>query len=552
MKRVSFFVFFKYTFIFFAGCLFAQANGQGKAFYKAGFPQVAKPLLLSELSSNTSEQKSEACYYLGKIYYGENLVDSATFYFNKGLSINTDDAYNNIGLSMLKIKNNPTEANTEFENLFKKNKKNVDIVIAIADAYVQTGAIDMASNYLERVKSIKLKYAPTYVLSGDIELAKKNIGLACGSYEMATLLDESCKEAYVKYARAYRTVNPKLAIEKLTKLKEMVPSFKLTDKELADIYYATNRFDQAIPLYESYLQSGNSNAQDLTKYAMTLFLNKDFVKSFDVAKIGLQKDPRNPGLNRLAMYNAVSMKQYEQGLLYADLLFKKSQNLDISYYDYTYYGKALRETKQWDAAIQEFQKAYKQDSTKNELLKDISEMYTEKGDFANAASNYKKYIHTIETGKKNPEMLMNLGRLYYATGATDTTVSVEVKKQSLLNADTIFSQVAMLEPTGYRANYWRARTNSALDPESTEALAKPFYEQTATLVESKADPKFNSVLIECYNYMGYWSYLKKNYVLSKSYWDKVLAIDPKNTRAIEVSNAIAKTLNAKKKQNSEK
>ena len=109
-------------------------------------------------------------------------------------------------------------------------------------------------------------------------------------------------------------------------------------------------------------------------------------------------------------------------------------------------------------------------------------------------------------------------------------------------ADSVFHSIAEAAPDSYLGNFWRARANSALDPETTLGLAKPFYEEVATLLESKNDPHYNSALIECYSYLGYYYLLAienpalkaeamANKEKSKEYWNKILAIDPANATA---------------------
>ncbi|HEY6914238.1 MAG TPA: hypothetical protein VI413_06140, partial [Paludibacter sp.] len=264
------FLFLAFLFSISALCVSAAtspSDGQGIAYYRAGFPVVAKPLLISEIETNSSN-RAETCFNLGNIYFSDNQLDSAAFYFNKGLVADPMNSLNSIGLTMLKIKSNVETAEAEYKNVLKlkQNKKNVDIYIAIANAYLFNGVLDKAVFYQEKAKSIKTKYAPVYVVLGDIELAKKNIGEACRNYEQAIYFDDKCKEAYIKYARAYKSVNTPLAIEKLEALKAKEPSFLLVDRELADIYYSTNNFSKAAELYANYLQSGNSNVMDLTKY----------------------------------------------------------------------------------------------------------------------------------------------------------------------------------------------------------------------------------------------------------------------------------------------
>jgi len=557
MKRIFLFLTFLFIGVFFLNLSSLQAkDGNGIAYYNAGFSQVAKPLLLEELNS-TTQPVAETCFYLGNIYFEENNLDSAAFYFNKGLTADPLFAMNTIGLNMLKLKSAPEAAGLEIDNLLKNkaNKKNVDVFIAAGRAYLVNGLLDKALQYQETAKKMKSKYAPVYVLLGDIELVKENTGAACSNYELAIYYDDACKEAYIKYARAYRNVNTPLAIDMLGKLKLKEPEFMLVDRELADIYYATNDFEKADHLYENYLKTGNSNVQDLTKYAMTLFLNKDFEKALEVANLGLQKAPRNPAFNRLVMWINVDLKRNDVALAAADNFFNNTDKPDFTYLDYRYYGQALRETKQYDLAIVQFEKALKMDSTKTELWRDISDMYNEKSDYKNAITYYDKYLNSLSAEKKTADELMPLGKLYYSVGTdqkADSLVKKEdaliMKKTALLKADSIFTQVAVLEPTGYRGNFYRARTNSALDPETTQGLANPYYKLTATLIEGKADPRYNSVLIECYSYLGFYSLLQGDNVLSLSYWNKIVAIDPTNATAVKAIEGIEKVQKAKNKK----
>ena len=86
-------------------------------------------------------------------------------------------------------------------------------------------------------------------------------------------------------------------------------------------------------------------------------------------------------------------------------------------------------------------------------------------------------------------------------------------------------------PDSYLGNFWRARTNSALDPETTQGLAKPYYEEVAAFLIDKNDPRYNSALIECYSYLGYYYLVANKLPESKEYWNKILAIDPANATA---------------------
>ena len=265
-----------------------------------------------------------------------------------------------------------------------KNKKNVDLILEAGRAYLENEELLATNDYLERAQKITRKYAPVFVLAGDIFEAKRDAGQACSMYEQAILFDANCREAYVKYARAYRDVNTALAIEMLGRLKVQEPNFSLANKELADIYYSKNDFDKASASYGEYIASGNYDSDDLKQYAMTLFLNKDYSKSLEIAQIGLKINSLDPAFNRFAMYNYIELKQFDKAAVAADLFFNKSKDAQFSYFDYTYNGSLLTEQKKYAEAIASFQKAIKVDSTKTGLLTTISDLYEKAGDPVNA------------------------------------------------------------------------------------------------------------------------------------------------------------------------
>lgn len=100
----------------------------------------------------------------------------------------------------------------------------------------------------------------------------------------------------------------------------------------------------------------------------------------------------------------------------------------------------------------------------------------------------------------------------------------------LKKADEIFAEVAQRVPDNYLGYFWRARTNAMADPESTEGLAKPYYEAALNLLEKKADAS-KALIIECESYLGYYHFLQKDYEQSKVYWNKILTLDPENETA---------------------
>lgn len=439
------------------------------------------------------------------------------------------------------IKTNPVQASEAAGELLKgKNKKNVELVVSVARAYLDAGKLAEAETYMEIAKKADNKDAAVSVLEGDIAFTKKDIGRACQLYEQAIYFNPNCKLGYLKYAQAYKSASPSQAIEKLQQLKTIAPDYLEADKELAEVYYANNRFGKAAETYAKFIDTPIATEDDILKYAFALFLNHDFEKSLQVVQKGLQKNERHAAFNRLAMYNYTDMKRFEAAERAANAFFNASDKADYSYLDYRYYGALLSALKKYDQAIIEYGKAIEKDNTQTDIWREISDAYEQKGDYAQAIATYRKYYDSLTQDKKTPESLFQLGRLYYGEGTSADTLAVQPadRKAALEAADSVFALVAQQAPESYLGELWRARTNSAMDPETTQGLAKPFYEKVTEMLLAKNEPKYNSALIECYSYLGYYYLLKSDYSTSKEFWNKILAIDPNNATAKKALDGI--------------
>jgi tetratricopeptide (TPR) repeat protein len=432
------------------------------------------------------------------------------------------------------IKTNPSQASIEIRQLLKgKNRKDPELLSAIGHAYLESRNTFEAENYLKLAKKANNKVSVVYMLEGAIALVRNDIGVACQAYEQAIYFDPGNKEAYFKYAQVYKNINPAQAIDKLTELKQLDPSSIEIDRALAGVYYSNNRFEEAAEVYSRFINSLEVTEDDLVSYAFTLFLNHDFEKSLQVSTMGLQRNNLNPAFNRLVMYNDVDLKRFDEGLEAADNFFNHSKNPEFSYLDYLYYGHLLNAVKNYDEAIVQYHKAMELDATKN-LWHEISEAYERKGNYKLAINAYKRYEGLLSDDMKTLDTRFQLAKLYYGEGTVSDSLHItnEEKITALQTADSIFAIIVNESPDSYLGTFWRARTNSVLDPETTQGLAKPYYETVANLLESKNDiNRYKSPLIECYSYLGYY-YLVANIIPeSKEYWNKIILIDPENTTA---------------------
>lgn len=461
---------------------------------------------------------------------------AGAFIATGSLFAQSSDAEWQAGLARMKslVQTDPGQASDEAEQLLKgKNKKNPELVIAVARVFLDAGNLAESEEYLALAKKADNKSAAVSLLEGDIALAKKETGVACQMYEQAIYFNPKNEQAYLKLADIYKGANPQQAIEKLEQLKSVDPSNILADKKLAEVYYMNNDFDKATDAYARFIDTPEATEDDMVRYAFALFLNHKFERSLEIVNMGLKLNAHHAAFNRLAMYNYTDLKRFDEAEKAADVFFTEADKVDYSYLDYMYYGHLLSALKKYDEAVVQYQKAIELDNTKTELWREISDAYEQKNDYTNAILAYQKYYQSLPANEQTPDLQFQVGKLYYGKGTqSDTlTVSFDERKAALAAADSVFTIIAAAAPDSYLGNFWRARTNSALDPETTQGLAKPYYEEVVTFLTDKNDPRYNSALIECYSYLGYYYLVANKLPESKEYWNKILAIDPANATA---------------------
>ena len=438
------------------------------------------------------------------------------------------------------IQTKPKQAVEEAQKAIQKDKKNIALIMGIGDVYIRGAKFDEAedlSDYLSSIiKEGDKNRSKVYMLRGDILAAQKQTAEACALYDRAIFLNPGDADAYNRYAETFIKDKPELAIGKLKELVEHRPDMKnAVNKRIGHLYYMTNDFDGAANAYDEVEESAMED-KDIIEHAMSNFFNRSFDRSLAAAEVGHKKNPRKAEFNRLIMYNNTDLKNYTEALAAADNLFHKSDSAKFSFLDYTYYGYALMGVQDYQNAVAQFNKALAMNEARSDVMAQLSAAYEEMGDFDKALELYNKFMNSLEPEQRTLEVTFRLGRLYY-THASNEGISAAEKRRTLASADSVFAVVAQLAPTSHMGNFWRARTNSMLDPESEQGLAKPYYEAVADLLEEKNDPaRYSSTLMECYRYLGYYYFLKKNKTNSAYYWEQVLKLDPENAiakRALE-------------------
>ena len=420
----------------------------------------------------------------------------------------------------------------EIKSIFKANKKNPEVLLAMGRAYYEVRDTVNAAKYANLALARNKNFAKAYILLGDIAVMQDDGGKAAEWYQQAKYFDPTDPEGYFKYAKILRGRSPEEAVSNLEELRIQRPDIAV-DALAARIYYLSNKLEKSIACYDKVTDKSLLNDEDITNYATGAWMLQKRDKSLEMAKYGLSKNARKAAWNRLAFYNLTDMNQTEEALKYADALFNASDSVKISGFDYTYYGTALKNAKQYDKAIEMFQNAANENKDNKEQLniarKNLADAYVAKEDYATGINYYNEYLSNIE--KPSAFDFAGLGTIYQKQASS---LQGEEQVAALKNADAVYAKLAEVHPNQIDfSNFMRARINSTLDPETTEGMAKPFYEALATSLAANTnrDNTDNIRLVEAYRYLGYYYLVKDDKENANIYWNKVLEIDPENETA---------------------
>jgi tetratricopeptide (TPR) repeat protein len=186
--------------------------------------------------------------------------------------------------------------------------------------------------------------------------------------------------------------------------------------------------------------------------------------------------------------------------------------------DYVYFAKALVKTGSDSLAIVNMRKAMELDKSNTDFVKDIFTIYFKQKNYQKVTVEFEQ--QTAAGYKPDVNSYFLVARSYY-------------QQKDFIKSDSMNKMITILAPISPSGWIGRAQSNVQLDPESTQGLAKPYFEKYLELVKVE-DPKNKNNIIQAYSYLGYYSFLQKDNTATKSWFEKVLAIDPENQQAKDV------------------
>lgn len=517
---------------------FAQGYKDGIEYYKVSEYDNAKELLERNLN-DASTNKSEAFYYLGCVALENGNTAAAKDYFQKGQSAGSCQL-NLVGLGQIELKAGNKKAAEENFSLAIKNspKKDAKILVAIARAYYEVDGVKYAkeiADYIKKARKNNKVEADTPILEGDMAAAEDKTGDAQGMYDEAISYDPTKSEPYVKYARALFKVSPQQAISRLQDLLQQNPTSALAQRELAEKYYENDQWTKAAEQYGEYIKNPNHFKQDEVRYASLLFYGKKYQESLDLARqieASLPATDKNVFyMKRLQLYNLVAMEDWAGADEAAKALFAMNVPAGAKYEvkDYTDYADALKKLGRTQEALALRVKAYEANPDKLDLLKDLSDGYSDAEDYVNSAKYYQMFV---DKGDYKTNDLFVLSKKYFYVAAYDSVP--ESKAVAVANAlkyvDMVNEKMADNVRMQILVNLHKAKVLQVSETDKKDGKAVETYKKVLELLDQDpanlTDRKDDYIL--AYNYLANYYFATGDKETMKGYYIKWLEADPGN------------------------
>ena len=513
--------------------------------------EKAKVMLKSVIQAKPSNGK--AAFLLGNIYLKQNIADSATLYFQKGLTASEGAKFNNIGLAQLDLDaNNKTAAQAKFDLVTKDlKKKDVEEYVYIARAYMDTDKPDYktAITVLTKAKTANPTDAKVQLALGDAYYGDKNQNDSYVAYRNAYQVDNTLIRAkmqlgvLLKGAKAYTE-----AVKAYNEVIAINPNYGPVYRELAETHYLwgnnipktyTENIQKALSFYEKYLSLTDYSITSRMRHADFLILAKDY-KALELEANAMKElDGVNPRILRYLGYSA-----YENGNV--DIALKSLQDYTanatnkIIPRDYLYLGQAkikkgasvdgkLVDPMQLTAGIADFKKAIEMEPLAANEMNEIGKKLYDQKAFTAAAAVFEVAVSNQNSKNYLIDNFYLGNSLYYDNTRKDI---VKVDPIALQKADVAFGNVITASPTTQDAYIFRARTNRLL--ENDEMMAT-YYQQYLDVVTAKGEEevtKNKAKFIESYNNIAS-AFANTDKLKAKEFLNKTLALDPANSYAIE-------------------
>lgn len=521
--------------------LFAQGVHEAKKHIHAKKHNTAKHTLRKALEADPNNP--ELVYWLAQAYFDHKDPKGAKEVLSKYM---TGALGSNplllVAMGQVELtENKPNDARQRFETAISLTKgKDIAVFTAIGKANLEPGG-DPAYG-IEKLKlatAIKgFKDPMTYIYMGDLYRALQNGGGAVSSYESALIIDPKFALAKHKIGKVYLTQGAEQKEIFLQKFSDAILDDPTFTPALYDMYvfYFSRDVNKAIEFFNEYKKHAEPGPALDYEEASLQFASANFQNAIAKADVLLrnQGDSADPRLYRLKAYSYDKLSDSINALANLETFFQKVKNQeDINPENYIVAANNASKLKADPEIINSYYvKAINADSLvekKIEYAKKAAEEFKRVKNISYASTWYEKVI-SIKAKPTNLDYY-NAGKSYYDL-------------QNFVKSDSLFSIYKTNFPKEIVGYLWSFRSKSVIDTAMTEAIAVPAAIELVQVAETLDKTKFKGQIIEASQYLvSYYNDVKKDYVLALEWVEKIIAVDPTNTNAINSREVIKVNMN---------
>ncbi|HLO58305.1 MAG TPA: tetratricopeptide repeat protein [Bacteroidales bacterium] len=391
--------------------------------------------------------------------------------------------------------------------------------LAAAQMYGKVNRFQKAISFCDRAKVLNPNDPNIYLTLGDVYIKMNDASNALVNYNQALNKDPKSPLPKIKIGNIYmRVPNLVAARPYFEEAKEIDSTFAPVYRSLGELWTMGGRHDLAKTYYYKYMQLSGNTVPAKIRYGNSLFRSKDYAGALGVVEEVLKVDNSRNYLNRIAGYSAYDMKpqDLDKAKMYMDIFFKNAKQENIIARDYAYYGKILYKMAKGDSlmlnqAFENLNKAYSMDEGDRGLLAEIATDYYYSKRYQDAIRVFQ--MKAEKGWEDKPDKIM-IARAYY-------------NMKDFPKAQEAFTNIVNNDPANIDARLWLARTASSMDPDLSQGLAAPVFEQVINQIGNETD-KYKNALQEAYDYFGSYNLMKENWTDAISWYDKMYNLDPNN------------------------
>lgn len=435
----------------------------------------------------------------------------------------------------------PDKANSTFMKLMRKVKTKKEDLLSLGDYFLEKNVYPCAMQCAKQLYTTDPTYIPGLMFNGEVCMIRKAYGEAGQKFDEVLSIDSTYVPALKRNAFVYKNVNPHVAIEMLQRIQQVEPNNKTPYRDLGDIYYNLDEYQEAIKNYDTYFtavtQNDSSDIRSGENYMMSLYGANEFAKLGEQINRFAAMDSKDMVFKRMKFFAAVENGQMDvakEAIGY--IANKEYPDSFYLYRDYLYAGNYTADLDDENAlptAIEYMKLAIKCDPTKPTAYKSLATYYRRTKQYDEGIETYKKYLEIMGDKAKMADTY-GLAQQYLAA-SRQTGLTAEKKAEYVSAAEALCTQILEKNPKAYSAMMLRARLNIT-DPNNPEDKVKSLYEEALQAMEGAEG--VDSYKIEANRYLALYYLKTEKDDEARKYCNEVLKLDAEDNTAIQIDKVL--------------